>query len=315
CVFSDMRTINDKFYTRLEYHKMIDNSCVITNTAFKSTVKGSLGSKCSLTEVPSWAELEPEATIMNIEKPLFAYFKYPSANNIDPDSPLGVSCFSRAVDLIKEADEQWSQLLWEFESGKRALYVDVLAFKRDEDGKPMLPHKRLYRTLNVTGDVTEGLFEEWTPEFREVSILNGLEEILRRIEFTCGLAYGTISNANTVDKTATELKISQQRSYSTITDAQKSLKDALDDLLYAMDVWATLNNLALRGKYEVSYEFDDSIIVDKDLQFQQDMRLVMAKLMSDVEFRMRNFGESKEQAEKMLAMIAPEPKQDSLFGF
>jgi len=111
------------------------------------------------------------------------------------------------------------------------------------------------------------------------------------------------------------LKISQQRSYSTITDAQKSLKDALDDLLYAMDVWATLNNLALRGKYEVSYEFDDSIIVDKDLQFQQDMRLVMAKLMSDVEFRMRNFGESKEQAEKMLAMIAPEPKQDSLFGF
>jgi hypothetical protein len=36
--------------------------------------------------------------------------------------------------LIESADRQWSDLLWEFESGQRALYVDALAFGKDADG-------------------------------------------------------------------------------------------------------------------------------------------------------------------------------------
>jgi A118 family predicted phage portal protein len=262
-------------------------------------------------EVDVWKDLKPEATITGIEKPLFGYFRYPMANNIDTLSPLGISCFARAAVgdkcLIQQADEQWSNLLWEFESGQRALYADVVAFGRDEDGKPVLPMKRLYRALNGSADIgDEGFFKEWSPSFREASILAGLEAILRRIEFVCGLAYGTLSNPETVDRTATELKISQQRSYATITDTQKALKETLDQLLYGMDTWATLNNLAPAGSYEVNYDFDDSVIVDKGLQFQQDMQLVSARLMSDVEFRIRNFGESEEEAKKQLALVAPE---------
>jgi hypothetical protein len=146
-----------------------------------------------------------------------------------------------------------------------------------------------------------------------LNILNGLDAILRKIEFTCGLAYGMLSNPATVDKTATELKISQQRSYSTITDCQKNLEEALEQLLWAMDTWATIDNLAPAGTYEAVYEWDDSVIVDKDLQFQQDMRLVTAGLMSKIEFRVRNFGESEELATKMLAMI-PVPEPVGLFG-
>lgn len=314
CVFADQRTIGDKYYTRLEYHTMTDSGYEIRNLAFRSTTRDTLGQPVPLDTVPEWADLEPEATITGIDKPLFAYFKYPLANNVDPSSPLGVSCYSRAVELIEDADKQWSNLLWEFESGQRALYVDMLAFGKDSSGKPLLPNKRLYRTLNASGNVDDdSLFEEWSPTLREVNILNGLEAILRKIEFSCGLAYGTLSNPQTVDKTATELKISQQRSYATITDTQKALETALDYLLYAIDVWATLGNLAPKGSFVTAYDFDDSVIVDKDLQFQQDMRLVTSGLMSKVEFRMRNFDEDEATAKKAIAAVqaeAPEP----LFG-
>lgn len=324
CVFSDQKQVGGTIYTRLEYHQFTPKGYYIRNQAFKTNgiannqyTQNVLGSKCALTEVPEWATLAEEATITGISKPLFGYFRYPQANNIDPASPLGISCFSRAIELIKEADQQWSDLLWEFESGKRALYVDVLAFGKDKDGKPLLPNKRLYRTISGIADLNkEDFFEEWSPTLRETNLLAGLDAILRRIEFTVGLAYGTLSNPQTVDKTATEMKISQQRSYATVTDTQKALSNALDDLIYAMDIWATIGNLGGKGTYvAVDYDFDDSVIVDKDAQFQEDLRLVTTNIMSKVEFRMRNFGEDEATAQEKVNAAAPPPMDPSQGGF
>lgn len=313
CVFADQRTVGQYYYTRLEFHTMTEEGCVIRNAAFRSSSRETLGNAVDLSLVPEWATLEPEATITGIEKPLYAYFRYPLANNVDPSSPLGVSCYSRAVDLIRQADEQWSNLVWEFESGKRAIFVDVLAFGKDANGVPKLPDKRLYRTLE-TGSAEGELYHEWTPEFRDASIRSGLDAILKRIEFNCGLAYGTLSDPQSVDKTATEIKVSNQRSYATITDTQKALEDALEELLYAMDVWATLGKLAPVGAYTTVYDFDDSVIVDKDMQFQQDLRLVGQGIMGKVEFRMRNFGETEEIAKAKIAEIQSEQQPVDLFA-
>lgn len=301
-VFVDQRRKGDVWYTRLEYHNMTEQGCQIINQAYKSTNKDTLGQKVPLTVIDEWAEIEEEAMITGIDQPLYAYFRYPQANNIDPDSPLGVSCYSRAVDLIQRADEQWSRLLWEFEGGEMALFVDDLAFGKTEDGKARLPHKRLYRAID-TGGTADDLFKEWAPTLREQSILSGLDAILKRIEYVCGLAYGTLSDPNTVDKTATEIKISKQRTYATIVDTQKVLEQALEQLLWCMDVWATIGGLAPNGSYEVAFQFDDSIVTDSDTQFQQDLRLVGQGLMSKVEFRMRNFRESEALAKKALAAV------------
>lgn len=311
CVFAEVQQVGKYYYTRLEYHQMVEGNCEVSNRAFKSTGIEDLGIEVPLEEVEMWKDLEPEATITNIEKPLFAYFRYPLANNIDTNSPLGVSCYSRATDLIKQADIQWSDLVWEFESARRALYVDELAFGKGADGKPKLPNKRLYKALQGTGGVEDNLFEEWTPTIREANILNGLDAILRRIEFQCGLAYGVLSNPQTIDKTATELKISQQRSYATIKDVQKALQETLEHLVYAMDVWTTLGKIAPKGKYDLSFEFDDSIILDTEAQFTQDLRLVTSGIMSKVEFRMRNLGDDEESAKKAIEEVqAEQPEED-----
>ena len=307
CVFSDQRIIGANHYTRFEYHQMTPEGCAIRNQAFKSETLNVLGRQIDLAAVPAWADLEPEAIITGVTQPLFAYFRYPLANNIDPTSPLGVSCYARAVDLIRDADVQWSNLLWEFESGGRALYVDTLAFGRDDDGKPLLPNKRLYRTLNQGGQVSdEEMFHEWSPTLREQNILAGLDAILKKIEFSCGLAYGTLSDPNVEAKTATEIKMGKQRTYATISDTQKALETALEGLLYSMDVWATLGNLAPKGTWQAVYAFDDSIVADHDTQFAQDSQAMGLGVMSKVEFRMKNYGETLEIAQEKIALVQAE---------
>ena len=314
CVFVDQKVNGKNFYTRLESHMMTNTGYVIRNSAYKSSTRNSLGNVVPLGEVAEWEDLQPEATITGVKKPLFAYFKMPFANNIDTTSPLGVAVYSRAVDLMEQADKQWSNLLWEMESGQRALYVDASAFQRDpkiKDGKPQLPTlmKRLYRTLQQVNSpsVNEpGFYKEWSPDIRDVSLLNGLDAILRRIEFNCGMSYGVLSNPEAVALTATEVNNSKQRYYVTVTATQKALQIALDDLLYTMDVWTTLGNLAPIGTYTATYSFDDSIVADHDTQFTQDKEVVGLGFMSGVEFRMRNYNESEEMARKKLVMVQEE---------
>ena len=300
-VFADQRQRGDKFYTRLEYHSMTAEGCLIRNLAFRSSTKDTLGQEVTLADIEDWKGLLPEATITGIDRPLFAYFKFPAANTIDPTSPLGVSCYARAVELIEQADKQWSRFLWENEAGEMALYVDALALKKDPvTGLPILPNKRLYRTIETGGEGSD-MFKDWAPDLRNDPLLKGLDAILKRIEFVCGLAYGTISDPNAVEKTATEIASSKQRSYATIVDTQKALQGALEQLLWAMDTWATIGRLAPRGAYQTAFTFDDSVVVDTDARFQQDMRLVTAGLMSKVEFRVRNFKESEAVAKEKIA--------------
>lgn len=300
CVFVDQRKIGDANYTRLEYHDLTDAGYLVRNQAYKSSTRDALGQQIPLAMIEDWAGLAPEATITAIEKPLYGYFRFPLANNIDATSPVGVSCYSRAVELIQAADTQWSDLLWEFESGKRALYVDVQAFSKDSSGRPVLPNKRLYKTLDMGGGADD-LFEEWSPTFREESLLKGLDAILKRIEFACGLAYGTLSDPQMIEKTATEIKTAKQRSYATIVDVQKSLTIALNDLLYAMDVWVSLGSLAPKGTYTATYQFDDSVLVDKEQEFAQDLLLVSSGLMNKWEFRVKHFNETEEIAKARIA--------------
>ena len=286
------------YFTRLEAHTLNGEYYEIKNRAFRSISRGSIGREIPLSEVDEWSQLSESMVIENVKKPLFGYFKPAVANAMEPSSPLGVSVFANAVNLIKDADKQYERFLWEFESGERALIANAMAFKRDKDGKPKLPDRRLYRTLEVDD---ADFFREWSPQIRETEFSSGFDKIFRQIEFNCGFAYGTLSTLNNSDKTAEEIRTSRQRSYSTVSDNQKALRNALGDLVYAMDVWCTLYNLAPIGEYSVEYDFDDSIAADRKTEFEEKMALIENGIMLPWEFRMWYFGEDEETAKKRVA--------------
>ena len=162
----------------------------------------------------------------------------------------------------------------------------------------MLPegNERIYRLLQ--GDSAD-FYKEYSPAIRNANMSEGLDEILRKIEFECSLAYGTISNVQNVDKTAEEIKSSKQRSYAAVSDIQSALEECLEDLVYIIDVWVSLAKLAPDGEYNMSTEWNDSILADRQKEFEEKRALVMDGLMQPWEFRMWYFGEDEETAKKM----------------
>lgn len=322
--FIATRVHHDKVYTRLEHHILTDHVLTVHNYAFVRTkIEGmlrgvisnpdELGKPCSLQEVPEWAHLEEEVTIDNVEKLLFGYFKMPEANTIDPYSPLGVSAYSRVVSLIKDADEQYSRMLWEFEGGELAIDVDRDALKIQEIGngqsQTRMPVKqeRLFRKVDLNSEET---YEVFSPQLRDDSLAHGLNIILTRIEDVVGFSRGTISEDSDVAiKTATELKINKQRSYATNKDIQQALEDCLRDVAYAMDVYCRLYKMTPPGEYQMSFKWDDSILVDTEVELEKRMSMINAGITSKLETRMWYFGETENQAKAALQKVEDEKKQ------
>ena len=126
--FLDQFRSGEILYTKVERQTFEYNTVTIENKAFKIKLDANgdenstqeLGEEIPLTEVEKWSTLEPIVEIENVEKPLYGYYCEPISNNIDMDSPLGISFFSDAKDLIKKADEQFGRLDWEYEGGQMA---------------------------------------------------------------------------------------------------------------------------------------------------------------------------------------------------
>lgn len=315
-IFPDLFQRGKTRYTRLERHRLEGNNVVITNRAFRSDNPNALGMECGLSEVEQWADLEPEATVRDTNGQLFGWFRTANANTIDLTCPMGAAVFDKAVDLLKEADEKlYSGLLWEYESGERAVHVDENALRPSIRGvngpvkvepRDRVAHlnNRLYRRVpGIQKSDTGDLFEVFSPSFREQSYINGLNQLLIRIEDQCGLSRGTLSDANEQARTATELKIVKQRSYATIADNQKALERCLRDVIRAMDFYATAYNLVPAGEYDVSFEWDDSIITDSQQQMSERLLLMDRGVYADWELRMWYFGETEAQAKAAVQAI------------
>lgn len=305
CVFVEQIRKGQLIYTRLEDHELRQNTLTITNHAYRSTVDSILGSEISVQSVPEWNKLKYEVVFSNVKKVPFGYFKVPMANADDSNSPLGCSVYARALELIQEADHRYSQISWEYEAKEAAVHIAEGMLKDDPNNKnrKLLPaHKeRLYRPLQYDSGVREKPFlDVFSPEIRSEPLFKGFNEQLRLIEFNCCLAYGTLSDPQNVDRTAEEIKASKQRSYTLVSDTQMALQNALVDLIDAMDFYCSIYGLCPQGKYDVSFTWDDSIVVDAEKERLQDMQEVREGLMPKWKYKVKWQGLSEEQAKAEL---------------
>lgn len=312
-VFPTFLIEDNKRYVRLEIHDYTDSRYTISNRCFVSKdmyldgpVIGNLGNEIDIKKVKAWENIEPLIEVSGTDGPLFSYFRIPLANNIDCKSPLGVSVFSRALKRIRKADIQASRLDWEFESKETAIELDESYLMEDIYGNKKLPQgkERMYRTYSVTDSFDKGkIFEHYSPDIRDQSFINGMDRYLRDIEFNSGLAYGTLSNPQNIDKTAEEIKASKQRSYQLVKDIQNSLEEALKELIRCIDELATAYSLVPDGEYNVLFEWDDSIIVDAAKEKQQDIQDINTGVLNKYEYRMKWYGEDEETAKSKIAEI------------
>lgn len=304
-VFVSKKNVGNACFTLIEYHEFNAENCTHTvkNRVCKSLNSEIIGWECPFNEVPEWSGLVREITFTNVEKPLFSYFKVPSANDIDLDSPLGVSVYARAVDLIRQADEQWARIEWEYESKETALDVSMDMIK--ENALPKRKN-RIYRKYDVD-NLDGNFYNVFSPEIRDSAQFNYFNRILQRIEFNCGLAYGTLSDPQTVEKTAEEIKTSKQRSYTQVSAIQRNLETAINDLFYAVSVYAKIGGISSENA-EIVCTWGDSVLEDTDKEFQRRLQMVNAGILTKEKFVSWYFHCDENQANDYI------PQSDGLFG-
>ncbi len=283
-IIIDQFTKGNDVYTRLEYNELIDTSVHIKNIAYKGQGNGVvLSTKIDLKSVEKWKDLEEVAQIDNVDRLIGGFFTMRNANTIDNNSPMGVAIFHNAIGTLEEIDKQFSRTLWEYEGSELAIDADVSLFEPDKNGKPKLPKgkNRLYRMLDSESEKEWNVF---SPEIRDTSLFNGLNELLRQAESEMGLSFGVLSKMDNIAKTATEIESSKQDYYVTVSDIQTSLQTAIEDLIYGIYVLCKLYGIPVANSYDTSFSWDDSILKDKEMLQKQAQLELNQDIIDKVEY-------------------------------
>lgn len=272
-VFKDSYAANDKYYTRLEYHRFVKTRTessviypyVISNRAYVSRNSESLGDPIPLAQT-KWADLLDETPPIfkggneRLDSPMYGVFRTPSANNIDLSSPLGMPIYAEAIEEMKDLDIAYSRNAGEiYDSEKIILADDRLMF---DNGKNLnwrvadvkLPHY----VKNVFGNTPDTFYQEINPQINTDTRLAGINALLSQIGYKCGFSNGYfVFNESSGIQTATGVEAEQQRTVQFVKDVRDKLESCLNDAIYALSVYADLYSLAPVGAYEVVYDFGD----------------------------------------------------------
>lgn len=310
-IFFDYYQSGDKYYTRLEYHRVEEDVYRITNKAFKSDRKDTLGKEILLDKVDIWANMEDEVSIQNVDKPLFAYYKMPYNNTIDYASPLGVSVFSNAVKELRDLDIAWSRKSGEVEDSKHMTFVGPTAVQYAEQKKINLP--RFLKPVDLSDDVTKETVHEHVATLLTEQRITDINSILSMISTKCGFSQGAfVLDRKTGQITATQVESDDRDTIETIKDMRDALKDTIDQLIYALNVYADLYNLAPVGIYETSYGFGDltyNYDEDRNRWYQYAAQGKVPFWMYLVKFE----GMSEEEAKEVCRLAKEENQSEGLF--
>lgn len=292
-IFIDNKQIGDKFFTRFERHKLDADGLTITNQAFVSSSKESLGRPVPLSAVEEWSNLREGTFFPLMDRMSFGYYRNPLDNTVD-GSASGISIFENALGKIQKADVQFGRLDYEFESAKRRIHADMTMVKNTDRGVEL---DEIY--VDVNGD-SDDFFKEFSPALRQDGFIEGLEAFKREIEFAVGLSYGDLSNPQYVEKTATEVNASKIRKRDTVDQIQKQLRYCLDDLVFA---FAFYNSLTKSG-YEFACDFKDSILNDEASEREEDRKDLANGTLRPEEYRSRWRNETIDEAKKNLPELS-----------
>lgn len=109
--FQDRSEDGKKYYTRMEYHRFIEDEdrtiYAISNKCYEGSTENDISKEVSIAKTP-WKGLLEDVYIENVDRPLFGVFKTPQANNLDFNTPLGLPIFSEALQELKDLDIAYS---------------------------------------------------------------------------------------------------------------------------------------------------------------------------------------------------------------
>jgi hypothetical protein len=179
------------------------------------------------------------------------------------------------------------------------------------NGENTLPINGLFKKIDSGED---SFFEVFDPAFRPYT--DRLQELYKRLEHEIGTSAGIVSETQTQNATATEIKKSMYDTFTIVDDMRSNIEKGLEDFFYACNVLANAYNLSLQGDYELGFDWDYSLLEDSAETFNQLVTGQSKGVIKDVELRqflMPN--ETLDEAQKAIDEIKEsEPSVADLIG-
>lgn len=294
------RAMATKTYIRWTNYRLENGNCVIEQQFTDET-----GQQIP---VPSfWQNIMLKQTISGVDRALLGYIKCP-VNNRKINDKYGVPITYGCEATILEIKETMKQMIREYELKECFVGADVTMF----NGKNALPSNGLFKKIDSTND---DFFEVFDPQFRDYTIR--LQELYKRLEHEIGTSYGILSEVNSQQATATEIKRSMYDTFTICDDMRTNIEKGMEDFFYACNVLANAYSLSSQGEYELNFDWSYSLLEDTQAEWTQKTWAVNNGIEKKVEIRQwLHPDETLEESQKAIDEIKEEePSTDDLLGF
>lgn len=297
CAFDSIVTVNGEDYCYLQIHHKVDGLYDIENRIYHYR-NNNVDAELSLADIPGF-EAVPPVVHTGSDQRQFVIDRPNIANNFD-DSPLGVSVYANAIDVLKGVDVAYDSYVNEFVLGKKRIMVKPSATK-DLDGEPFFdPDDLAYYVLPE--DVSDGaVITPIDMTLRTQEHNTGIQDQLNLLSSKCGFGENHYRFDQGSITTATQVISENSTMFRTIKKHEIILEQAITELCHII---LRLGNAAmgagLNEDAKVTIDFDDSIIEDKTTERNNDRQDLAAGIMNPWEYRMKWYNEDEATAKKML---------------
>ncbi len=302
CIFAFPHIVARKKYVQLQSHLLENGEYVIKNTVLRCDSGSQEG-----TELPEkeWKQLKPFKELAKevrtgSSEAQFVIDRLNITNNADENNPMGVAIFANAIDTLKKLDIEYDSYCNEFELGRKSIFVRPDMLTNADGTQAFDPDDSVFYALPEDDANGEGLLKEIDMSLRAEQHSKAINDDLNYLSLKCGFGTDRYQFGATGAKTATEIISENSDMYRMIKKHEILLEDALRQLIQIIIRLGMILGNTLNPECEITIDFDDSIIEDKETERSRDRQDVSMGVMSLAEYRAKWYGESEEDAAKNL---------------
>ena len=285
-------------------HILTEEGYVIENRRYRQMANG-------------YEEIELDEATRHIETksfiPRFAMIYNTAVNNLDINSPYGISVYANSLDNVLAIDTAYDSLDNEISSGKKRIYIKggAIQFNTDESGN-MTPIFDNTDTVfyQVPGTEKDPLVSESNGELRVESITNSLQSQLNLYTAKVGLGHNYYKFKDG------EVYTNKDQVMSANSDVYRKIKKQENIITYALKdlVYAIASLIGIDEEFSISVDYDDTIIENTDNLRLQAMQEYNAGLISKQEYFTQVYNMNEATAKKFTEEMEEQQKSEKLSG-
>lgn len=301
CAFCSVSTVGDKDYMYFQIHVKDDDGYYIIKNHL-CLLRDDQLFDVNMSEVEGFQNI-PSIVYTGSKERQFVIDRLNIANNIDVFNPLGISVYANSIDQLKGVDVAYDSYVNEFVLGKKRIMVKPAATKF-LNGEPVFDTDEMVFYV-LPEDISDGdVIEPIDMTLRTQEHNTGIQDQLNMLSSKCGFGENHYRFDRGSVATATQIISENSTLFRTLKRHETILEGALIELCrIILRLGNRAMNLGLNENVEISIDFDDSIIEDKEADFNRDARLLQMGILNDWEFRMKWLNEDEATAKAALPQM------------